>query len=150
MPVTRCEIDDKRLWAALEAVAAIGATPAGGVRRLALSDEDRRARDLFVRWAKEAGCAVRMDDLGNIYGRRAGADPQAPPVVFGSHLDTVPMGGKFDGALGVITWLEVIRALNDAGVWTRAPLEVVNWTNGEDARGAEVLLDAVRRLAGAA
>ncbi len=140
MPGKRCGIDGKRLWAALEAMAAIGATPAGGVRRLALSDEDRHARDLFVRWVKDAGCAVRVDDLGNIYGRRAGADPQAPSVVFGSHLDTVPTGGKFDGALGVIAGLEVIRALNDAGVRTRAPLEVVNWTNEEGARFAPAML----------
>jgi len=134
------DIDGERLWASLMAMAAIGATPAGGVRRPALSDEDRRARDLLVRWLEEAGCAVRVDDLGNIYGRRPGADPGAPPVVVGSHLDTVPTGGKFDGALGVVAAVEVVRALNDANQRTRHPLEVVNWTNEEGARFAPAML----------
>jgi N-carbamoyl-L-amino-acid hydrolase len=133
MTNSRCDINGDRLWASLMAMAAIGATPAGGVRRMALSDEDRRARDLLVRWLEEAGCSVRVDDLGNVYGRRPGADPAAPPVVFGSHLDTVPTGGKFDGALGVVAAVEVVRALNDAGVATRHPLEVVDWTNEEGA-----------------
>lgn len=135
-----CEIDSKRFWASLMTMAAIGATPAGGVRRLALSDEDRRGRDLLVRWLEEAGCAVRVDDAGNVYGRRPGADPGAPPVVFGSHLDTVPTGGKFDGALGVIGAVEVVRALNDAGLVTHRPLEVVSWTNEEGARFAPAML----------
>lgn len=121
-------------------MASIGATPAGGVRRLALSDEDRQARDLLVRWLEEAGCAVRVDDIGNVYGRRPGADPDLPPVVLGSHLDTVPTGGKFDGALGVVGAVEVVRALNDAGVATHHPLEVVNWTNEEGARFAPAML----------
>lgn len=134
------EIDSARLWAALMAMAEIGATPAGGVRRLALSDEDRRARDLLVRWLQEAGCRVRVDDLGNVYGRRDGSDAAAVPVVFGSHLDTVPTGGRFDGALGVLAALEVVRALGDAGVTTRRPLEVVCWTNEEGVRFAPAML----------
>lgn len=137
---TRAEINGERLWAALMAMAAIGETPSGGVRRLALSDEDRQARDLLVRWLEDAGCTVRVDDLGNIYGRRAGRDPGVVPVVFGSHLDTVPTGGRFDGALGVISALEVVRVLNDAGLATRRPLEVVSWTNEEGARFAPAML----------
>jgi N-carbamoyl-L-amino-acid hydrolase len=134
------EIDPERLWAALMEMAEIGATPAGGVHRLALSDEDRRARDLLVRWLGEAGCRVRVDDLGNIYGRRACSDARAAPVVFGSHLDTVPTGGRFDGALGVIAALEVVRAIDSAGVTTRRPLEVVCWTNEEGVRFAPAML----------
>ena len=133
-------VSGERLWDSLMTMAAIGRTPAGGVQRLALSDEDRRARDLLVRWLREAGCAVRVDDLGNIYGRRAGADPVAAPVVCGSHLDTVPTGGRFDGALGVLGALEVVRAMNDAGVATSRPVEVVCWTNEEGARFAPAML----------
>jgi len=129
----RCDVDAGRLWSSLMAMAEIGKTPAGGVRRLALSDEDRRARDVLVRWLEEARCTVRVDDVGNIYGRRPGTDAGAAPVVFGSHLDTVPTGGKFDGVLGVAGAVEVIRALNDAGIQTRRPLEVVDWTNEEGA-----------------
>jgi len=121
-------------------MAEIGATPAGGVRRLALTDEDRAARDLLVRWLEDADCAVRVDDLGNIYGRRLGAVVVLPPVVMGSHLDTVPTGGRFDGALGVLAALEVVRALNDADIVTRHPLEVVCWTNEEGVRFAPAML----------
>jgi N-carbamoyl-L-amino-acid hydrolase len=133
-------VNAERLWDALMAMAEIGRTPAGGVRRLALSDEDRRARDLLVRWLGEAGCGVRVDDLGNIYGRRAGGDPAAAPVVFGSHLDTVPTGGRFDGALGVLGALEAVRAMNDAGTATVRPVEIVCWTNEEGARFAPAML----------
>ena len=115
-------VDRDRLWSSLLAMAEIGKTPAGGVRRLALSDTDRAARDRLAAWFREAGLALRVDDLGNMYGRRAGGDPAAAPVVFGSHLDTVPTGGRFDGVLGVMGALEAVRALNDAGVRTRAPL----------------------------
>jgi len=134
------DVNGARLWAALEAMAEIGATPSGGVRRLALSDEDRAARDLLVRWLEGAGCAVRVDDLGNIYGRRAGTAADALPVVMGSHLDTVPTGGRFDGALGVLAALEVVRALNDADAATRRPLEVVCWTNEEGVRFAPAMM----------
>ncbi|HEV2283462.1 MAG TPA: Zn-dependent hydrolase [bacterium] len=133
-------IDADRLWSSLMAMAEIGKTPGGGVRRLALSDEDRAARDRLAGWLTEAGLAVRVDDLGNMYGRRAGADSRAAPVVFGSHLDTVPTGGRFDGVLGVMGALEVVRALDDAGIRTRAPLDVVNWTNEEGARFAPAML----------
>lgn len=133
-------VNPDRLWSSLMAMAEIGKTPAGGVRRLALSDADRAARDRLAAWLREAGLAVRVDDLGNMYGRREGRDPGAAPVVFGSHLDTVPTGGRFDGVLGVMGALEAVRALDDAGVRTTAPLEIVNWTNEEGARFAPAML----------
>ena len=115
-------------------LAQVGATPKGGVRRITLTEEDRRGRDLFVRWCREAGLEVRWDAIGNIFARRAGTDPAAAPVVIGSHLDSQPNGGKFDGAYGVMAGLEVVRTLNDRGVTTRAPLEVASWTNEEGSR----------------
>jgi beta-ureidopropionase / N-carbamoyl-L-amino-acid hydrolase len=133
-------VNGDRLWSSLMAMAEIGKTTGGGVRRLALTDEDRAARDRLTEWLTGAGLTVRIDDLGNMYGRRAGSDAAAAPVVFGSHLDTVPTGGRFDGVLGVLGALEVVRALNDAGVRTRAPLDVVNWTNEEGARFAPAML----------
>jgi N-carbamoyl-L-amino-acid hydrolase len=137
---TTALINGDRLWGAVMAMAEIGRTPAGGVRRLALSDEDRLARDLLVRWLREAGCAVRVDDLGNIYGRRDGEDADAAPVVCGSHLDTVPTGGRFDGALGTLAALEIVRAMSDAGLRARRPVEVVCWTNEEGVRFAPAML----------
>jgi N-carbamoyl-L-amino-acid hydrolase len=133
-------IDADRLWDSLMALARIGATPKGGVKRLTLTEEDRGARDLFARWAREAGLAVEVDTIGNIFARRAGADPAQPPVAMGSHLDSQPSGGKFDGAYGVMAGLEVLRTLNDAGVATRAPLEVVSWTNEEGSRFTPVMM----------
>jgi N-carbamoyl-L-amino-acid hydrolase len=137
---TAVTINADRLWSSLMTMAEIGKTPAGGVRRLALSDEDRAARDRLKEWLAQAGLAVRVDDLGNMYARRAGTDSAAAPVVFGSHLDTVPTGGRFDGVLGVLAALEVIRVLNDGRIRTRAPLEVVNWSNEEGARFAPAML----------
>ncbi len=133
-------IDGKRLWQSLMDLAQIGATPKGGVKRLTLTDEDRRARDLFCRWAREAGLAVEFDGIGNLFARRAGTDPSLPPVAMGSHLDSQPSGGKFDGAYGVMAGLEVLRTLNDAGLRTRAPMEVVSWTNEEGSRFTPVLM----------
>jgi len=133
-------IDGKRLWNSLMELAQIGATPKGGVRRLTLTDEDRRARDLFCRWARDAGLAVEVDGIGNLFARRAGTDPSLPPVAMGSHLDSQPSGGKFDGAYGVMAGLEVLRTLNDAGIRTRAPMEVVSWTNEEGSRFTPVLM----------
>ena len=129
-------VNSERLWQSLMQLAQIGATPKGGVCRIALSDEDRIARDLFSTWAREAGCEIRIDAVGNIFARRPGTDPDAAPVMTGSHIDSQPLGGKFDGAYGVMAGLEVIRALNDAGVQTRAPIEVVDWTDEEGARFA--------------
>jgi len=133
-------INADRLWASLMEMARIGATPKGGVRRLTLTDEDRQARDLFARWAREAGCSIEVDAIGNIFARRAGTDPAAAPVAMGSHLDSQPSGGKFDGAYGVMAGLEVVRTLDDAGLRTRAPLEVVSWTNEEGSRFTPVMM----------
>lgn len=128
------KIDAGRLWGSLMDLARIGATAKGGVKRLALTEVDRQARDQFVRWTREAELAVRWDAMGNIFARREGADPAAPPVLIGSHLDSQPSGGKFDGAYGVMAGLEVLRTLNDAGIRTRAPVEVCSWSNEEGSR----------------
>ena len=133
-------IDSNRLWDSLMELAKIGATEKGGVRRLALSDLDGQARDLFIRWCKEAGCAVTVDAIGNIFARRAGEDDQLAPVITGSHIDTQPSGGKFDGNYGVMAGLEVLRTLNDHRVRTRAPLEVAVWTNEEGSRFTPVMM----------
>ncbi len=127
-------IDSERLWSRLMAMAEFGATPAGGCNRQALTDEDKAGRDRFVEWCEAAGCSVRVDAIGNIFVRRAGSDDSLPPVMTGSHLDTQPSGGKYDGIYGVLACLEVIEALNDAGVSTAHPLEVVVWTNEEGCR----------------
>ena len=123
-------IDPERLWRSLMDLAKIGATPKGGVKRLALTEVDRQGRDQFVRWAREAGLAVRWDAVGNIFARREGAQP-LPPVMMGSHLDSQPSGGRFDGAYGVMAGLEVLRTLNDRKIGTHAPVEVASWTNEE-------------------
>ena len=128
------DIDADRLWSTLNASSEIGATPAGGLRRLALTSEDGRMRDLFASWALESGYETGVDRLGNMFVRRPGTDPEAPPVVMGSHLDTQAKGGRFDGILGVLAGLEVLRSLDDHGIATRRSLEVVNWTNEEGAR----------------
>jgi N-carbamoyl-L-amino-acid hydrolase len=127
-------INGARLWDSLMELARVGATPKGGVRRITLTEVDRRGRDLFVQWAREAGLQVRWDAIGNLFARRAGSDPAAPPIVIGSHLDSQPNGGKFDGAYGVMAGLELVRTLNDRGITTRAPIEVASWTNEEGSR----------------
>ena len=133
-------VDGARLWDSLMQMAKIGATPRGGSRRLALSDLDREGRDLFVRWCEEAGCAVRVDRMGNIFARRPGRDNGQPPVMMGSHLDTQPSGGRFDGVYGVLAGLEVIRTFNDHGYETEAPVEVSVWTNEEGSRFAPSMI----------
>jgi N-carbamoyl-L-amino-acid hydrolase len=130
------KIDGSRLWDSLMEMAQIGATEKGGVNRLALTDLDRESRDLFTRWCQAAGCTVTFDAIGNMFARRPGRDSSLPPVMTGSHLDSQPTGGKFDGAYGVLAGLEVVRALNDADVQTDAPVEVVVWTNEEGSRFA--------------
>ncbi|BBK31903.1 N-carbamoyl-L-amino-acid hydrolase [Stella humosa] len=127
-------IDGERLWASLMEMGRIGATPKGGVCRLAATDLDRQGRDLFVRWCEEAGCTVVVDRIGNIFARRPGRNPDAPAVMTGSHLDTQPTGGRFDGVYGVLAGLEVVRTLNDADYQTEAPIEIVVWTNEEGSR----------------
>ncbi len=128
------QIDGARLWDSLMQMAAIGATPKGGVCRLTLTDLDKQSRDLFISWCESAGCTVSVDAIGNIFARRPGRDDSLPPVVTGSHLDSQPTGGKFDGAYGVLAGLELIRTLNDGAVETDAPVEVVVWTNEEGSR----------------
>ena len=127
-------IDAERLWRSLMELAKIGATPKGGVRRVTLTPADREGRERFALWCREAGLELRVDAIGNMFARRAGREAAAPPVVMGSHLDTQPNGGRFDGAYGVMAGLEIMRALNDAGARTRAPLEVACWTNEEGSR----------------
>src|ERR1700726_4815663 len=127
-------VNGERLWASLMELARIGATQKGGVCRLAASDLDGEARRLFIGWCGAAGCAVTVDRIGNIFARRPGRNPDLPPVMTGSHLDTQPTGGRFDGAYGVMAGLEVVRTLNDLGYETEAPIEVVAWTNEEGSR----------------
>lgn len=138
--MTNLHIDQQRLWNSLMDLAQIGVLPHGGCRRLALSDEDKAGRDLFVQWCEAAGCTISIDQMGNIFARRAGKNEDRPPVGTGSHLDTQPHGGKFDGAFGVLAGLEVIRTLNDHGIETNLPIELVAWTNEEGARFAPSML----------
>ncbi|MFM0308853.1 Zn-dependent hydrolase [Paraburkholderia sp. RL17-383-BIF-A] len=133
-------VDGARLWDSLMQLARIGATDKGGVCRLALTELDREARDLFIAWTKEIGCSVRVDAIGNIFARRAGLRDDLPPVMTGSHIDTQPTGGKFDGNYGVLAGLEVLRTLADANVRTFAPLEVAVWTNEEGSRFVPVMM----------
>ena len=137
---TNLRIDGERLWRSLMALAAIGATPKGGVARLALTDLDRAGRDWVIAQAREADMSVEVDAIGNIFMRRAGRDPSLAPVVTGSHIDTQPTGGKFDGNYGVLAGLEVIRTLNDQRITTDAPLDVVAWTNEEGSRFVPVMM----------
>jgi beta-ureidopropionase / N-carbamoyl-L-amino-acid hydrolase len=127
-------VNGERLWGSLMELARIGATEKGGVCRLAASDLDGEARRLFLGWCEAAGCTVTVDRIGNIFARRPGRNPDLPPVMAGSHLDTQPTGGRFDGAYGVMAGLEVVRTLNDLGYETEAPVEIVAWTNEEGSR----------------
>jgi N-carbamoyl-L-amino-acid hydrolase len=127
-------INADRLWQSIMDMARIGPTPEGGSCRLALSAEDKEARALFLAWCKPLDLHFEQDAIGNMFLRRAATDSSAPAVAFGSHLDTVPTGGRFDGVFGVLAGLEALRALDDAGIPTRVPLELVNWTNEEGSR----------------
>jgi beta-ureidopropionase / N-carbamoyl-L-amino-acid hydrolase len=129
-------VNGSRLWSTLVETAQFGGTAKGGICRLALSKEDGEVRDWLVGQARAAGYSVAVDRIGNIYVERAGRDALRPPVAMGSHLDTQPTGGRFDGVLGVLAGLEVLKALDDAGVVTEAPVCLVNWTNEEGARFA--------------
>jgi len=126
-------IDRARLEQSIDELGRIGATPRGGLTRLALTDDDKRGRDLMVRWMREAGLRVTVDQMGNIFGERAGREP-LPPVMMGSHVDSVPTGGKYDGQLGVLCGLETIRVLNTHGIRTRHPVTLAIFTNEEGAR----------------
>ncbi len=138
--VATLRIDGDRLWQSLMALARIGATERGGVRRLALTDLDRQGRDCVVDWLRGAGLEVSVDAIGNIFGRRAGRNPERLPVAAGSHIDTQPSGGRFDGNFGVLAALEVVRTLNDHGIATAAPIEVAIWTNEEGTRFTPVMM----------
>jgi N-carbamoyl-L-amino-acid hydrolase len=140
MSGTNQRIDGKRLWDSLMAMAEIGATPKGGVKRLTLTEVDKAGRQRFAAWCEALGLTMRVDAMGNMFARREGRDPTRLPVLFGSHLDSQPTGGKFDGALGVIAGLEVIRTLNDLNMVTEAPLELVNWTDEEGSRFGHSLM----------
>ena len=133
-------VDGERLWASLMSLAEIGATKAGGVCRLALTELDQLGRERVIGWAKQAGCAVRIDQIGNIFLRRNGTDDGLAPIAAGSHLDTQPTGGKFDGNYGVLAVLEVFRTLDDFGIATRRPLELAIWTNEEGSRFVPVMM----------
>lgn len=138
--IKNSRINGERLWASLMELAKIGATPKGGCCRLTLTDLDRQGRDLVISWAKAAGLSVTVDKIGNVFMRREGRNPSLPPIVSGSHIDTQPTGGKFDGNYGVLAALEVVRTLNDLHIETEAPVEVVFWTNEEGSRFVPVMM----------
>lgn len=133
-------INGERLWGSLMELAQIGGTPKGGVCRLALTDLDKQGRDLVLGWAREAGMSVTIDKIGNAFMRRPGRNNSLPPIMTGSHIDTQPTGGKFDGNYGVLAGIEVVRTLNDHGIETEAPIEVAFWTNEEGSRFVPVMM----------
>jgi N-carbamoyl-L-amino-acid hydrolase len=140
--LSNVRVDGQRLWDSLMEMAKIGGTPKGGCKRLTLTDLDKQGRELFRAWCQQAGCVVKVDEMGNMFARRAGVEDNLPPVVIGSHLDTQPTGGKFDGVLGVLGALEVVRSLNDLKIKTRHPIEVANWTNEEGSRYAPAMVSS--------
>ncbi len=135
-------VNAKRLQSTLETMAQIGATPGGGVQRLTLSDEDKQARDLFVTWLKELDLTITIDEMGNIFGRRKGVHDDLSPVMSGSHIDSQPKGGRFDGILGVMGALEVFRTLHENGIQTQRPMVIVDWTNEEGSRFAPAMVSS--------
>jgi N-carbamoyl-L-amino-acid hydrolase len=137
---TDLRIDGARMWDSIMTLAKIGATQKGGVKRLALTDLDKQGRDLVVSWGQQAGLTVTVDKIGNVFMRREGTNPALPPIVSGSHIDTQPTGGKFDGNYGVLAALEVVRTLNDRNIKTEAPIEVAFWTNEEGSRFVPVMM----------
>jgi N-carbamoyl-L-amino-acid hydrolase len=141
-PGSNLTIDSARLWDSLMETAQIGATAKGGINRLTLTDLDRQVRDWFAQQAEKLGCAVAVDDMGVMYARRRGQRNDIPPIALGSHLDTQPTGGKFDGTLGTLAALEALRTLEAAGYETYAPIEIVNWTNEEGSRFAPALISS--------
>ena len=138
--IDELRIDGPRLWDSLMTLATIGATPKGGVCRLTLTDLDKQGRDLVLGWAREAGLEITIDRIGNGFMRRPGRNHLLPPIVTGSHIDTQPTGGKFDGNYGVLAGIEVVRTLNDHGIQTEAPIEVAFWTNEEGSRFVPVMM----------
>ncbi len=140
--LSNLRINSARLWDTLMEMAKIGGTPKGGCKRLTLTDLDKQGRELFTQWCEAAGCTVSVDRMGNMFARRPGTDNSLPPVMMGSHLDTQPTGGKFDGVLGVLGALEVIRSMNDLKLKTKHPVEVANWTNEEGSRFAPAMVSS--------
>ena len=138
--MSEMRINGERLWASLMELAKIGATEKGGVKRLTLTDLDKQGRDLVIGWARDAGLSITVDQIGNVFMRRDGTNNALPPVMTGSHIDTQPTGGKFDGNYGVLAGLEVIRTLNDLKIKTEAPIEVAFWTNEEGSRFVPVMM----------
>ena len=138
--ISALRIDGSRLWQSLMDLAAIGATQKGGVCRLALTDLDKHGRDLVSTWAPQEGMSVTVDQIGNIFMRRPGRNNALPPVMTGSHIDTQPTGGKFDGNYGVLAGMEVVRTLNQHNIQTEAPIEVAVWTNEEGSRFVPVMM----------
>ncbi|MBT4236483.1 MAG: Zn-dependent hydrolase [Marinovum sp.] len=136
------KINSERLWDSLMEMAKIGPGVAGGNNRQTLTDEDNEGRQLFLDWCKAAGCTMGLDQMGNMFARREGTDPEALPVYVGSHLDTQPTGGKYDGVLGVLGGLEILRTMNDLDIKTKHPIVVVNWTNEEGTRFAPPMLSS--------
>ncbi|RBP88702.1 N-carbamoyl-L-amino-acid hydrolase [Cytobacillus firmus] len=134
METTKLMVNRKRLLDTINVSSSIGSLENGGLNRLALTEDDKKMRNIFVKWLREEKLEVRVDDLGNIYGRRKGTFNDSPAVAIGSHLDTQPCGGRFDGILGVLTALEVVRTLNENNIETDYPIEIVNFTNEEGAR----------------
>ena len=132
--ISNININEDRLWQSLNKMATIGATPKGGVNRQTLTDLDKVSRDLFIKWCKQENLTIKIDQIGNIFARRKGKNNNLPAIVSGSHLDTQPTGGKYDGALGVLSALEVIKVLNEHNYITEAPIEIVVWTNEEGCR----------------
>mgnify|MGYP000616262948 CR=1 FL=1 len=141
-PADNLRINGERLWDSLMEMAKIGPGLRGGNNRQTLTDDDKKGRELFIRWCEDAGCTTVVDTMGNIFARREGTDPSLPPVMVGSHLDTQPTGGKYDGVLGVLSGLEILRSLNDMGIKTKHPIEVVDWTNEEGSRYAPAMLSS--------
>lgn len=135
-------IDPDRLWGSIMETARIGATPRGGICRLALTELDREVRDWFCAQCVAVGCTVTIDDMGNIFACRPGRNPALAPIAIGSHLDTQPTGGKYDGVIGVLAGLEILRALHESGTETEAPIEVIDWTNEEGSRFAPAMLSS--------
>ena len=138
--LSNVRVDPVRLWDSLMEMAKIGGTAKGGCNRLTLTDLDKQSRSLFTRWCEAAGLTVTVDAIGNMFARRPGQDDSLPPVLMGSHLDTQPTGGKFDGVLGVLGALEVMRSMNDLKIKTRHPVEIANWTNEEGSRYAPAMV----------
>ena len=139
-PGENLRINSERLWDSLMEMAKIGPGIAGGNNRQTLTDEDGEGRKLFETWCKAAGLEMGLDQMGTMFARREGTDPDALPVYVGSHLDTQPTGGKYDGVLGVLAGLEIVRSLNDLDIKTRHPIVVTNWTNEEGTRFAPAML----------